>query len=75
MRQGGRLIALGALLGLLAGLPLARLLADRLHGLAFSDPATWAAALALVGAIAALACYLPARRAAGTDPIVALRQE
>ncbi len=75
MGQGARLIALGALLGLAAGLPLARLLADRLHGLSFTDPLTWAAAALLVGAIAAVACYLPARRAAGTDPVVALRQE
>lgn len=75
MGQGARLIALGTLLGVLAGLPLARLLADRLHGLAFTDPTTWAAATLLVAAIAAWACYLPARRAAGTAPVEALRHD
>ena len=41
----------------------------------FADPASWCAALALVAAIALLACWLPARRAAATDPIEALRHE
>jgi len=75
MGQGARLIALGTLLGVAAGLPLARLLADRLHGLAFTDPTSWAAATLLVAAIAAWACYLPARRAAGTAPVEALRHD
>jgi putative ABC transport system permease protein len=75
MRQGGVLIAIGAVLGLVVGLPLARLLADRLYGIAFTDPLSWLTATMAVIAVAAFACWLPARRAAATDPIVALRSE
>ncbi|HET6546628.1 MAG TPA: ABC transporter permease [Rhodanobacteraceae bacterium] len=75
MRQGAMLILLGSALGLALGLPLARLLADRLYGVGFSDPATWSAAAILVIAVAAFACWLPARRAGATDPMVALRDE
>lgn len=75
LRQGGALVAAGLVLGAALGLALARLLADRLFGVAFIDPASWSVTLALVAAIALLACWLPARRAAATDPIVALRHE
>lgn len=75
MRQGVTLIAAGAALGLLDGLPLARLLADRLYDVAFTDPETWLLAVAVVVIVAVLACWLPARRAAATDPIIALRHE
>lgn len=75
LRQGGALIAAGLVLGAALGIAFARLLADRLFGLAFTDPSSWAAAIALVAAIALFACWLPARRAAATDPIEALRHE
>lgn len=75
LRQGAALIAIGLALGLVAGLGLARLLTDRLFGVSFTDPMNWAATLLLVAAIALFACWLPARRAAATDPIVALRHE
>ncbi len=75
LREGGLLIAIGALLGLVAGLPLARMLSERLYGIGSSDPATWSAALVIVITVALLACWIPARRAARTDPMVALRSE
>lgn len=75
LRQGGTLIACGIVLGLGAGLGLARLLADRLFGVSFADPASWIASALLVAAVALFACWLPARRAAATDPLVALRDE
>jgi putative ABC transport system permease protein len=75
MRQGGVLIVIGAALGLGGGLLLARTLADRLYGVAMGDAMTWSAALLLIVAVAAAACWLPARRAANTDPVVALRNE
>jgi predicted permease len=66
-------------LGLLAGLPLAwiatRMLAARLYGVDAFDPVTLAGVTALLGAVGLAACWLPARRAAATDPIVALRGE
>ena len=75
MRQGGALIALGTALGLALGIPLARLLSDRLFGITFSDPQTWSIAALIVSAVAAFACWLPAWRAATVDPTIALRHE
>ncbi len=75
LRQGGALILAGGVLGLALGIPLARLFADRLYGVAFTDPATWTIAMVIVAGMTLLACWLPARRAAATDPIEALRHE
>ncbi len=75
LRQGGMLVATGGILGLFIGVPLARLLGDRLYRIEFTDVASWLAALACVVVVAFLACWLPARRAAATDPMVALRDE
>ncbi|MFT3790562.1 MAG: ABC transporter permease [Rudaea sp.] len=75
LRQGGALIVAGLALGAALGIALARLLADKLFGIGYDDPASWGAALALVAAIALFACWLPARRAAATDPVEALRRE
>jgi putative ABC transport system permease protein len=75
LRQGAVLIACGIALGLALGLAFARLLADRLFGIAFTDHASWSATLAIVAAVALLACWWPARRAAATDPIEALRHD
>jgi len=75
LRQGGALILAGGVLGLILGIPLARLFADRLYGVAFTDPATWTIAMLFVAAIGLCACWLPAHRAATTDPIEALRHD
>ena len=50
-------------------------MADLLYGVRPADPATLVAVTLLLGAIALLACYIPARRATAIDPVVALRCE
>lgn len=75
LRQGGALIAAGIALGLLAGLAVARLLAEQLFGLGWTDPASWGLALAVVAGIGLVACWLPAEHAARIAPAEALRQE
>jgi putative ABC transport system permease protein len=75
LREGGRMAALGAGLGLLAALALTRLLESLLFGVSPTDPLSFATVIAFLFACALLGCWLPARRAARVDPIVALRYE
>ena len=75
MRRGLALTATGVLAGVLAALAATRLLASLLFGVGAADPLTFVVvSLTLLG-VAALACWLPARRAARVDPVVALRAE
>jgi ABC-type antimicrobial peptide transport system permease subunit len=73
--QGVRLAGAGLALGLVAALPLARLMAALLYGIHVYDPLTFAGVPVLLGAVALAACWIPARRAAGVEPIEALRYE
>lgn len=75
IRSGLRTIALGSALGLVAALPLARLLQLRFLGVDPLDPALYAGVTLLLGAVALAASIRPAARAARTDPMVALRAE
>jgi putative ABC transport system permease protein len=75
LRDGFRLIAVGTALGLAAALALAQLTRSLLFGVSTADASVYAGVVVLLGAIAALACWLPARRAARVDPLVALRAE
>jgi ABC-type antimicrobial peptide transport system permease subunit len=73
--MGGRLVGIGVVAGILVSLAAARLLASQLVGVSPADPVAYAAVTLLLGGVAFAACYLPARRAAAVDPIVALRDE
>jgi putative ABC transport system permease protein len=75
LRAGARLTAAGLAIGFVSSLAISRLLASLLFEVSATDPAT-SAAVALVLSMAALvASYLPARRAAQVDPMIALRYE
>jgi putative ABC transport system permease protein len=73
VRQGMRLALIGAAAGIVAALTLTRLMRGLLHGVSPLDPLTFAAVPVLLAAITLFACWLPARRAAKTDPMEALR--
>ncbi len=73
--EGLRLSTLGIAIGLVAAFELTRALQSMLVGVKRTDPATFVAVAALFYCIAALASWLPARRAAALDPTAALREE
>jgi putative ABC transport system permease protein len=75
MKQGLRLSLIAAAMGLGAAWALGRLLSSQLSEVAAGDPLTLFGATALLLVVACFAIYLPARRAAGLDPSLALRRE
>jgi predicted permease len=75
MRQGFILTASGIVIGLALALGVSELLKSLLVGVSVRDPWVYALVPALLSAISLLACYVPARRAAQVDPLVALRQD
>jgi putative ABC transport system permease protein len=75
LRQGLKLVLLGVALGTAASLLATRLVKSLLLGVSATDPLTFVAIAALLTLVAMLACWIPARRAAKVDPMVALRTE
>jgi len=73
--QGGRLVVLGLGLGLIAALRLSHVLNSLLYGVPVRDWPTYVGVATILGLVALLACYLPARRAATVDPMVVLRAD
>jgi ABC-type antimicrobial peptide transport system permease subunit len=73
--QGLATTGIGVAIGIIAALALTRTIENLLFGVAPTDPVTFAFVIALLTGVAMLACYLPARRATGTDPMEALRQD
>ena len=75
LRMGLQLIAIGVVLGLIVSVALGRVLATQLWGVSAYDPWTLIAVPVLLLLTGLVACWLPARRAANVDPLVALRYE
>ncbi len=73
LSQGLRLTALGIALGLVASLAASRIMASLVYGVTTTDPLTFAGVAVILTLVAISAAYVPARRASGIDPQVALR--
>jgi len=73
--QGMKLVSVGVTIGLAGALALTRLMKTLLFGVSAYDPLTFGSIALLLALVALLACWIPARRAARVNPIVALRRE
>jgi ABC-type antimicrobial peptide transport system permease subunit len=75
LRQGVWIISGGVAAGVLLALAISRLVGNFISGVSPYDPLTYVSVTAILGIVALLACYLPARRATRVDPMIALRYE
>jgi len=75
IRQGMMLTFVGCAVGIALAMGLTRLVSSLLYGVTATDPLTFAFTAGLLGAVALLACWIPARRASRVDPMEALRYE
>jgi len=75
LREGIKLTVTGLAIGVPLAMGLTNLLPNVLYGVGRHDPATFVVIALILGSVATLACYIPARRAANVDPMVALRYE
>lgn len=75
MRQGLTLVLIGAAIGLAGAFGVSRLIAGVLYGSGANDPVTFVGVPIILIAVATLATWVPARRAAATDPLTAMRRE
>jgi putative ABC transport system permease protein len=75
LSHGMRVIAAAVAVGSIAALGVGRLMQSQLYGIGAADPVTFLAVTAVLCAVAVLATYIPARRAADVDPLVAIRSE
>ncbi len=73
--QGLKVVALGVVVGLVEAMALARVMTSLLFGITATDPLTYLGVALLLAIVAVLACFVPARRAAKVDPMIALRAE
>lgn len=75
VRQALMLVSVGISIGLAGAFVLMRIISSLLYGVSVTDPFTFVITPIMLGAIALMASFIPARRAAKTDPILALRQD
>ena len=75
LASGTKLILVGMVIGVLGALAVTRLIASLLFGVSPTDASTFVGVALFLGAVALVACWIPARRAMRVDPMVALRHE
>jgi putative ABC transport system permease protein len=75
LANGLLLTTAGVAIGVAGASAASRLLETLLYGISRADPATYVGVIALLGGVAALACWAPARRAAAVDPAITLRSD
>ena len=75
IQMGVGLVAIGTVFGLIVSLSIARVIATQLWGVSAYDPLTLVSVVLLLLMTGVVACWIPARRAARVDPLVALRHE
>ena len=75
VQQGMFRALIGMAIGLVAAFLLTRVAASLLFGVSPTDPVTFVGVSVILGLVALFACYIPARRAAGVDPLLAMRHE
>jgi len=75
IRMGATLVGAGIVLGIIASLAVARIIATQLWGISAYDPITLISVATLLLVTGIAACWIPARRASHVDPLVALRYE
>ena len=75
LREGAKFALMGIVLGLGSAFLVTRWMSSELYGVSSADPLTFASVAALMAIVTLLACFIPARRAAKVDPMVALRYE
>jgi len=75
LKQGTTITMTGLAIGVPSAVALSRLISTWLYGVTSGDTLTYLAVAAVLSGAALLACYIPARRAANVDPMVALRHE
>jgi putative ABC transport system permease protein len=75
LRYALNMTVVGIAVGTLGAIALSRFLSNALFGISANDPVTFAGVVTLLGSVALLASYIPARRATRVDPVEALRYE
>jgi predicted permease len=75
LKEGAKFAAIGIVLGLAGAFAVTRWISSELYGVSATDPLTYVGVALLMGAMAMLASYVPARRAMSVDPLIALRND
>src|SRR6185369_865231 len=75
LRQGGFLLLIGLIIGLIGAAAVTRIMSSLLFGVSATDPIIFAATTLLLTTVVMLSSYVPGRRAARVDPMIALRNE